>query len=499
MMRSISVSVACLVAMGHVSGATAAPVVVTNNDSQTLSVATNVTTDGVNVGGGPEFGGSLTVQDGTIFPTENWHNDGAFHVGVLDFSDSSGPSETTGAVTLQSGTYLLNVGEAVIGRGFNKVGVMNVNDGAVWFNAGAVQVGAGGGSSSTHQLNIGGAVTSNESISVGAGDGTSAAVSIDGPDAYLIVNTGFGTLDIGSSGGYGEMSVLNGGRVESTYGFVGTSPGFFANSYGSGNVYVAGNDSTDEDSYWVLGDYVSVGEFTGHGTLTIDDRGNVDAQRIFIGMGGGVGNVNVNQGGKLELLNTIEIWDGSTLDVSGGGKVLAGLGFINAYDPGTVHLGLGSVLKGDGTIIGDVFVHGGTINPGHSPGKLTITGDLTLDADSVLTIEIGGTGAGEFDQFDVSGTTTLAGTLNLVFLSGFNPEAGDHIDLTVFLNIANLLGEFTGVTTEGLGPNLAAEVDLEQLANGQPLSVDITAVPEPGIGAILIAGMCVAVVRCRRA
>jgi len=457
--------------------ALAAPLVVSNADIDLDLSAPPVNTDGVDVGGGPNFGGTLSAINGSFVNNPNWTNTGNLNVGVLAFVDPSGPGLTVGELELTPGTFLVNTGAAVIGRGFNKQGIVTVDEGAVWVNAGQLQVGAGGGGTG-HQLNVYGAATASDSASVGVGDGTSAGATIRGTDAIWNVLGGFGTLDIGGSGGSGQMHILDGGMVNSSFGFVGTSAGFFPGAHGQGQVEITSTDPLSDDSFWNVDNYISVGEFTGVGSLTVGDRGHANAGRMFVGMGDGTGTVIVNTGGRVELQSTVNTWDGSTIDLTGGGRMLMGLGFIDFVPDGTMRIGLGGALLGDGLIKGDVEVFGGTIKPGHSPGKLTIEGNLTLDGDGILDIEIGGVGAGEFDQLEVLGGTVLDGTLNLIFLPGFSPSAGESFSLDLFPN-GGISGGITGLTVQGLAPDLVLDVDLSQLANGQPLDVNVVAVPEP--------------------
>jgi uncharacterized delta-60 repeat protein len=77
----------------------------------------------------------------------------------------------------------------------------------------------------------------------------------------------------------------------------------------------------------------------------------------------------------------------------------------------------GSELKGHGIIDGAVTATAGaTVAPGNSPGILN-TGDFTLAAGSALDVELSGFDSNpgvDYDQVNVTGTVTLAGTLNTV-------------------------------------------------------------------------------------
>jgi nitrous oxidase accessory protein NosD len=66
-----------------------------------------------------------------------------------------------------------------------------------------------------------------------------------------------------------------------------------------------------------------------------------------------------------------------------------------------------------------------TLAPGGSPGQVTINGNLTLDGDDALAMEIDGTTAGSlYDQIVVTGTATLGGaSLNLS--GAYSPMVGD--------------------------------------------------------------------------
>ncbi len=77
-------------------------------------------------------------------------------------------------------------------------------------------------------------------------------------------------------------------------------------------------------------------------------------------------------------------------------------------------------MLGTGTINANV-VNGGTINPGLSPGIITINGNYT-QGDGALNIEIGGTTVGtQYDQLNVMGTVTLAGALGVDLINAFVP------------------------------------------------------------------------------
>ncbi len=78
-------------------------------------------------------------------------------------------------------------------------------------------------------------------------------------------------------------------------------------------------------------------------------------------------------------------------------------------------------MGGVGTITANV-VSSATVQPGASPGLLTITGNYTQTSNGVLFVELAGlTPGSEFDRLAVSGTATLDGTLLTTLTNGFYP------------------------------------------------------------------------------
>jgi len=96
----------------------------------------------------------------------------------------------------------------------------------------------------------------------------------------------------------------------------------------------------------------------------------------------------------------------------------------------------GGTLKGDGTV-GNLWVdQGGIVAPGHSPGCLTISGNLSEAG--TYQAELGGTTAcSGYDQLDVTGTVTLddgntpptQGKLSISLVNGFTPKAGQTFEI----------------------------------------------------------------------
>jgi uncharacterized repeat protein (TIGR01451 family) len=88
----------------------------------------------------------------------------------------------------------------------------------------------------------------------------------------------------------------------------------------------------------------------------------------------------------------------------------------------------GGVFNAKGTVNGNVVINGATLNPGTSPGAVTISGNYTQSSSGVLNVELNGTAAGSsYDQVNVTGNATLDGTLNATI--GYSPANNDFYDV----------------------------------------------------------------------
>ncbi len=170
----------------------------------------------------------------------------------------------------------------------------------------------------------------------------------------------------------------------------------------------------------------------------------------------------------------IEVDAGATYDVSA----------VSGYS-----LAAGRVLKGEGTVLGNITVRG-TMAPGSSPGVLSVTGSVTYANGSTLEIEIGGEERGiDYDVVDASGAITVASgaTLSVALIDDFLPMLGDEFDI---LDFSSITGEFTTYSLPALGDGLAWDT------SGIYTDGTIGVTPEPA--SILLLGMGCALVVLRR-
>ncbi len=123
--------------------------------------------------------------------------------------------------------------------------------------------------------------------------------------------------------------------------------------------------------------------------------------------------------GNLNFLKGMDNGENAVIDL--------GDGTLNPGD--TLNLASGDSLIGSGTLAANL-VNAGTVSPGNSAGGITVQGDYTQQATGVLEIQLGGTTAGtQYDQLTVTGTATMAGTLNVSLIDGFVPQVGDSFTI----------------------------------------------------------------------
>ncbi len=128
---------------------------------------------------------------------------------------------------------------------------------------------------------------------------------------------------------------------------------------------------------------------------------------------------------------TTSVAQGSELEVSSGG----------IFDL------QGGSLTGSGRVDANV-VSAGAVEPGDSPGELTIEGTYTqtdvFAGPGTLAIELGGTEpVTEYDVLTIIGDAELAGTLSVIPVDGFGPEIGQSF--TILTATGSVMGEFEEV------------------------------------------------------
>ena len=88
---------------------------------------------------------------------------------------------------------------------------------------------------------------------------------------------------------------------------------------------------------------------------------------------------------------------------------------------------------------------------------MTIEGDIALQSDGTLKIELGGTTQGtEYDVLNVTGKATLSGTLDVELINGFSPKEGDTFQI---INFGTQSGCFETIHLPSLDTGLSWDTD----------------------------------------
>lgn len=159
----------------------------------------------------------------------------------------------------------------------------------------------------------------------------------------------------------------------------------------------------------------------------------------------------------------------------------------------SVNINTGGVLAGsNGLIVSDVFVNGGRIAPGNSPGNMTIDGNLTFETiGSILEIEVGGLQPGEFDVVNVLGDLFAPNgfTLELSFLNNFTPQAGDTFDFLSVAGVSTLDVSMINVIASGInGFNFGFNINNGMLTL-LTSAIAPSQVPLPGALIFMVSGL----------
>jgi T5SS/PEP-CTERM-associated repeat protein len=427
--------------------------------------------------------GTANVQDGA-----SWQAGGALQIGLGGtgaLNLAGGGTVTSDAATL--GVSALSAGSATV-----------ANAGSKWTVNGTLTVGGSG--QGTLTIQEGGLVTSVNGVIGENSSSASSTANVTGTGSKWQMS---GNLSVGLNG-TGALNLADGGKVGDINGILGVNAG------SKGTAIINGGGSVWSNAGRLL---VGAG---GDGILTIDNGGVVTAGSVVIG-GGDTASVLLTRGSGLAIQGDLEI-AGSTdtsLTANLGSTITSGNGIIGGVDgagvvevsgdqttwtvgdtdsitigqDGELHVldqavvtapivmvNTGGLLEvRDGTIVGSVVNNGGTVTPGDATGTMTISGNYTQNAGTIL-FEIDGFGAGQFDRMVVSGIASFTGgVFDIVFGNGFVPTAGEQFDLISAaggLNISgvsfDVIGLPSGMTfSDTFGPN-GLELSFAGAATGAP-------------------------------
>ncbi len=283
---------------------------------------------------------------------------------------------------------------------------------------------------------------------------TTATVALSGINTYTGGTKVDGAVLIASSANLPanqNITLTNGGSlifnqpVNGAFGGVTSGPGSVT-KLGAGTLtYLGANTYTG-------GTYVSGGALVASSaTLPANQDINVSSSSALIFdqaadgtfggniTGGGV--VSKKGAGALTLANPTT----SPIDLQAGSLLFNG-------GLGSANVAAGAFLGGNGTIAGNL-TNSGTVSPGNSPGLITVSGNYTQTSTGVLIIELAsGT---SFDHLVIGGSASLAGSLQVNLLGGFDPVGKSFTFLTA---AGGVTGTFVNITGNALLTGRAAVV-----------------------------------------
>ena len=352
----------------------------------------------------------------------------------------------------------------------------------------------------------------------GKHSGSEARVTITDPGSKLEILTTSNPIYIFGESGSASLVISNGANV-----FFDEFTEFGLNTSGRGNVVVTGNGSkfhVDNDVWFgyegratmqvldgatCLWDEAKLGEFPkGVGDVVVSGSGSHWNGGGYESIGGefligryGKGTVLVENGATLHSSGFSELgtYDGSygNVTITGAGSLWHAsgslkigttynnhaTGIVTIADGGRiivnsgVSIGHSSILMGNGgTLQATVDNVYGEINPGSSIGILTIDGNFSQQSGGTINLELAGTLLNQHDRLVVTGSSSLAGSLN-VTLDSHTPSNG--FAYQVFDWVGGTAGTFDNIQLPALTGGL------EWSTNVLYTTGTLHVIPEPGI------------------
>lgn len=379
-----------------------------------------------------EFSGLVSVADGTLFVD---------HSGALG-TTNSGTVVSNGA-SLYIGSFINVSGEALTIQGFGD---------------------AAGGYSA-----LGFALAATWNGNVNLVDDTSVAVLSDSANSAIngtisgsgkLVKDGLGSLLLGGS----SYNSNSGGAEVWEGGLLLNKP---ANQYAVVNQLIIGATNGAPGSAWVtlfahnqISDYADV---TIRGSGKLNTSGSEDSIGALIGSGQlnlgtsrflvGADDSSFTFSGPISgngTTNLVKVGDGTmTLtaasSVSGRTVVAEGRLVVNANLSSSPVTVLNGTLAGTGSVGSVTVENGGTLSPGASPGAISISGTLTMNAGSTYEVEINGVQAGNtYDQTAVATAVSLNNATLSVSL-GAPTAVGNNYVIVMNYGAGGVTGSFAGL------------------------------------------------------
>ncbi|MDG1731093.1 MAG: BspA family leucine-rich repeat surface protein, partial [Algibacter sp.] len=273
-------------------------------------------------------------------------------------------------------------------------------------------------------------------------------------DTYAWVISDRGILPEGFLNGAGNLSIEDSCGVTNDVFAISSDGNNFILNNASSPIEISGNGIVQQDDNTVLipvsgitnGLNIDAGQ--GDNSITLDSSLELSGANNNLSLT----NLDITIEGADDLMiNALEVNDG---DFSTNGSSTVVATEANFNDNAT--------LSGDGSLSGDINMNANSnLDPGNSPGALTINGNLTLDNNN-NDFEVNGIIPGtDHDQVIVNGTVTIIAGTTLNLIGGYTNNNGDEIVLIandgtdaitgVFDNLAEgatvTIGDYNGTIT----------------------------------------------------
>ncbi len=306
-------------------------------------------------------------------------------------------------------------------------------DDDVRFDTNATNIGNGNMNINSGKMNIDstGSIITTGAITTSTKSTTTIVGTIQSNGSNISITAGTEALPGSNSGGI----YMQNGRVETTGG---------GHIMMDGTIYVNLTTNTIIDGFWMR-DNSRVITDTGNITIVGNgiDNGNADFRGVRIADTSSIqsnsGDISITGTSNIATISAINFQSSSTqMQTSGNLIITTNIGAINTPN------GINALAQFNANNI----AINGTLAPGQSPGQLILNGNLTMESDDILEIEVNDfTIAGsDYDQVVVNGTVSINGTsLTLKDSSGAFSE--DPETLIIIANDGSdlITGTFNGL------------------------------------------------------